>query len=73
MIHKGFEILARTHVSGNRQWSLTEDGKLDEPVFDMLHDDDTIVWYEVADFNVDGVQFETIEDAKKYIDDNIEE
>lgn len=77
MEYRGHEIFARTHVTGNRLWSLNVDGTLDEVEYEGPHDDDTVVWYEVecinprTGFTEQMVELETIEDAEKAVDESI--
>jgi len=62
MFVNGTEIFARVHFTGNRLFTLSENGdKLNEQVYEDTHDDNEIVWYE-DEF---GNQFDTLEDAIK--------
>ena len=77
MEYRGHEIFARTYVTGSRLWSLDEKGNLAEVEFEMFHDDDTVVWYEVevvnpqTGFTEQMTDLKELEDAQKAVDDSI--
>lgn len=77
--YKDHQIFARVHQTGSALYEIDKNGNITEEVegCDIVHDDQTIVWYEVEAIDVDAKPFpmttifcelKTLEEAKAVVD-----